>query len=97
MYDVIDLIEQCASEPVLASGDSIAARAQAAGLAPGVVGALANGDAVALAHALGTRAEIVCMIMTPEPDSPQREDRPDPDQQPTPDDDNKPDAPRPTG
>jgi hypothetical protein len=39
---------------------------------------------------------MLCVIMTPEPDSPQREDRPDPDQQPTPDDD-KPDAPRPAG
>jgi hypothetical protein len=95
MYDVIELIEQCAAEPVLLPGVPISARARAAGFAPAVVAALADGDAGVLRRTLDASHDMLCMIMTPEPDSPQREDRPDPDQQPTPDDDDKPDAPRP--
>lgn len=97
MYDVIELIEQYAGEPVLASGEPLASRARAAGLESAVVAALADGDAATLARCLDARRDMLYLVMTPEPDSPQREDRPDPDQQPTPDDDDKPDAPRPAG
>lgn len=96
MYDAIDLIEALGAEPALSQAGSISARAAAAGIPPDAASALIAGDVTTLARLLHARTEIVCAIATPEPETPQREDRPDQDPQPTPDED-KPDAPRPTG
>ena len=74
MFNTVKFLEALGEKPALRSARELEFALADAGLPPAAASALLRGDAGALNRLLGGRARMVCNVVLPENDEPQRED-----------------------